>query len=226
MPDDREELTEYPPLPGSDEYQVQEEAKKLAQQKAGAQQPQAARQAHEAELSKVDEPSGELPPVPPPRGAPLHLAMVLATVRDPAQRQLLLDTYAEMGPGLSQELFGQVGAYLSAILDHQLARTADHADELASIAGQLRQTLEEYGEATLLWKSKGKEATANQPTAETMPDFGAGMEYLDAIRQIVVRETNRAVAAASATNVRNLKIACGACFLAGIVACAFFIHFF
>ena len=111
-----------------------------------------------------EEPDDQPPQVPPPpRGAPTHLVMVLQTVHDPVQRQLLLDTYEEMGPGLQRELFGQVGAYLSAILDHGTARTAAHANELASIADAMHQILAHYNEA--LTKREPSRSAAAGPAA-------------------------------------------------------------
>lgn len=180
---------------------------------------------HDEQPPDMGEPPDQQQAVPPPpRGAPLHLAMVLSTVRDPAQRQLLLDTYAEMGPGLSQELFGQVGAYLSAILDHQTSRGAAQAEQLTNLAGIIQQTLQEYGEALALREQAG--GTQALSEEQVKAGFGAHFGQWDAMRKIVASEVDRAVAAASNANARVLKIACACCFLAGIIAAALFVHWF
>lgn len=178
-----------------------------------------------------EEPDRQEPSVPPPpRGAPLHLQMVLQTVRDPAQRQQLLDTYEEMGPGLQQELFGQVGAYLSAILDHGTVRDAEHADDLArlasdlaSIAESMHQILAAYSNA--LAAHKAPENASTQKPDEARANVVPNPRTLDAVQRIVAAEVDRAVAAARAVQARNLKIACGACFFAGAFFCALLVLF-
>ena len=166
-------------------------------------------------------PENLFPAVPaPPRVAPPELILMLSGISDPQDRQRIIDTWHEATEGLDGDLLAQFGAMFAAVLRAYEARATKLYTAQHTLVQSTHDLLAEVQEA--------QEANATGNPAPKHPlttrggeaEFSAGLAQIEAIRQAVSNEVDRAVTAARSINARVLKIAIIAAFLAGMVAMA------
>lgn len=156
----------------------------------------------------------------PPKVAPPELSLMLSGISDPQDRQRIIDTWHEATEGLDGDLLAQFGALFSAVLRAYEARATKLYTAQHTLMQFTRDLLAEVQEAQE--PNAAGNPTSKHPltTRGSNAEFSAGLAQIEAIRQTVSTEIDRAVTAARSVNARVLKIAIVAAFLAGMVAMA------